>query len=333
MIIKSIKLTNFRNHSSYLLECTEETSLILGENGCGKTSVLEAIYILTRGKSFRATDPEIIKRDADFYRIELQYLNGESTTATYDGKTKTFISSDKKSKRLSPKHKYPIILFLPSDLNLISHSPGRRRDYFDHLFSGLSETYHSNLSKYKKALKQRNEILKQDQITSDMVFSWNILLARLGVNLFKSRQKFVQEINSRLTSTYRSIAKNNDTISIVYQSEVTDFTENQYLSQLEDNFKKDQILGHTSFGVHRDDYLFRFNDQLANGSASRGETRSIILALKFNEAKLIEETLGQKPLILLDDVFSELDSTRRQCLVNNFKHHQVILTSVEDIDK
>ena len=331
MIIKSIKLTNFRNHSSYLLECTGETSLILGENGCGKTSVLEAIYILTRGKSFRATDPEIIKRDADFYRIELQYLNGESTTATYDGKTKTFISSDKKSKRLSPKHKYPIILFLPSDLNLISHSPGRRRDYFDDLFSGLSETYHSNLSKYKKALKQRNEILKQDQITSDMVFSWNILLARLGVNLFKSRQKFVQEINSRLTSTYRSIAKNNDTISIVYQSEVTDFTENQYLSQLEDNFKKDQILGHTSFGVHRDDYLFRFNDQLANGSASRGETRSIILALKFIEAKLIEETLGQKPLILLDDVFSELDSTRRQCLVNNFKHHQVILTSVEDI--
>ena len=129
MIIKSIKLTNFRNHSNYLLECTEETSLILGENGCGKTSVLEAIYILTRGKSFRATDPEIIKRDADFYRIELQYFNGESTTATYDGKTKTFISSDKKSKRLSPKHKYPIILFLPSDLNLISHSPGRRRDY------------------------------------------------------------------------------------------------------------------------------------------------------------------------------------------------------------
>ena len=114
----------------------------------------------------------------------------------------------------------------------------------------------------------------------------------------------------------------------VYQSEVTDFTENQYLGQLEDNFKKDQILGHTSFGVHRDDYLFRFNDQLANGSASRGETRSIILALKF-----IEATLGQKPLILLDDVFSELDSTRRQCLVNNFKHHQVILTSVEDIDK
>lgn len=331
MIIKTIKLTNFRNHSTYSLECKDETSLILGENGCGKTSVLEAIYILTRGKSFRATDPEIIKRGTPFYRIELAYASGETTTATYDGKTKQFIISDKKTKRLPSKNKYPIILFLPSDLNLISHSPSRRRDYFDFIFSELDETCASNLSKYKKALKQRNEILKNDHLTKDMLFSWNILLARFGAAISQARQKYITEINSRLNPTYHSIAENDDHIQIIYQSETSGIAESTYLARLEQNFQKDIYLGHTTFGIHRDNYLFEFNHKPADGSASRGETRSIILALKFIEAKLIEETLNQKPLILLDDVFSELDDSRRACLIKNFKHHQVILTSVEKV--
>ena len=329
MIIKSIKLTNFRNHSQYLLECTNETSLILGENGCGKTSVLEAIYILTRGKSFRASDPEIIKRGTEFYRIEIEYTTGNTTVATYDGKVKTFHHLDKKTRRLPRQHKYPIILFLPSDLNLISHAPSRRRDYFDLVFSELDESYSSNLSKYKKALRQRNEILKQENISKDTLFSWNILLARLGTSISKSRQRFIQKINSRLPATYHSIAENDDQVKIIYQSEAKNITENAYLNNLEKNFTKDSYLGHTSFGIHRDDYIFEFNSKPADGSASRGETRSIILALKFIEAKLIEETLGQKPLILLDDVFSELDDSRRQCLVENFKNNQVIITSVE----
>ena len=331
MIIKSIKLTNFRNHSHYLLECKEETSLILGENGWGKTSILEAIYILTRGKSFRAVDSEIIKRESDFYRIELQYSNGESVIATYDGHSKIFNYLDKKSKRLPAKNKYPIILFLPSDLNLISHAPGRRRDYFDNFFGELDNQYSSNLSKYKKALKQRNEILKNDHLSRDMLFSWNILLSRLGVALCTSRQKYIALVNSYLSDTYHSIADNTDIVNIDYQSEALNMTDQSYLSHLEQNYEKDQILGHTSFGVHHDDYLFKFNHQPANGSASRGETRSIILALKFIEARLIKDITGQQPLILLDDVFSELDGSRRQSLIDNFKNNQVIITSVEKI--
>ena len=143
MIIKSIKLFNFRNHSEYNLSCNEETSLILGENGSGKTSVLEAIYILTRGKSFRAVDSEIIKRGTDFYRAELEYNNGEINTVTYDGNNKTFLVMDKKFRRLPKKNKYPVVLFQPSDLNLISHSPSRRRDYFDRIVSQFDENYSS----------------------------------------------------------------------------------------------------------------------------------------------------------------------------------------------
>lgn len=332
MIVKVVELTNFRNHNHYRLECNEETSLILGQNGCGKTSVLEAIHILTRGKSFRATDSEIIKRGTPFYRIELHYTNGETISATYDGKTKLFHLLDKKSKRLPTKNKYPIILFLPSDLNLISHAPGRRRDYFDFIFGELSDSYSSHLSKYKKALRQRNELLKSEHSSLEALFSWNIILARLGTSINQTRTTFVKRINERLTDLYHSIADNSDTIEISYQSEVSGVSEQSYLAKLEQNYQRDSHLGYTSFGIHRDDYLFLFNHQPANGSASRGETRSIIIALKFIEAELIEQILNLKPLILLDDVFSELDTPRRQCLINNFKNHQVILTSVEDIN-
>ena len=330
MIIKSITLTNFRNHSQYRLDCKPDTTLILGENGCGKTSVLEAIYILTRGKSFRATDPDIIKRGESFYRIELEYDNGESRIATYDHKNKTFICFDKKTRRLPSKAKYPVVLFQPSDLNLISGSPSRHRDYFDRIFSEFSPDYAESLSKYEKALHQRNELLKSEQPETSF-FSWNLMLARYGSILNQKRSALIKDINQDLNPIYYSIAENSDQVSLKYKTELQDITESNYLKILEQNFMKDSYLGYTSFGVHRDDFEFIFNKKPADGSASRGETRSLILALKFVEAKIIEVKLNERPIILLDDVFSELDNIRRKCLVNNFKHHQVIITSVEDI--
>ncbi len=331
MIIKSITLTNFRSHEHYHLELKPDTTLILGENGCGKTSVLEAIYILTRGKSFRAADPDIKKRDTSFYRIELEYYNGEKNTVVYDGKNKTFTILDKKSRRLPAKNKYPVVLFLPSDLNLISGSPSRRRDYFDRIFSGFSEEYSSALSKYEKALRQRNELLKSDNLSRDSLFSWNLILAKYGVYLSHYRNEYINIINQTIGDIYHSIAKNDDEIFLSYQTEIQNPDESKYLYILEQNLEKDHYLGHTSFGIHHDDIDFIFNHTSADGSASRGETRSIILALKFVEADIITKTLNKKPLVLLDDVFSELDHTRQKCLVDNFKDNQVIITSVNDI--
>lgn len=331
MIIKTVKLTNFRNHASYILNCDDETSLILGENGCGKTSVLEAIYILTAGKSFRATDSEIIKRGTDFYRIELEFMNGEKNAAVYDGTVKTFLVSDKKTRRLPKKNKYPVVLFLPSDLNLISSSPTRRREYFNRVFGQFNEAFADHISRYEKAIKQRNELLKSDQLSKSSIFVWDMLLAKYGTEIYKNRQKFIQEINRYLTKIYRGIAENNDEIEISYETEIEGPSESAYLKKLEETFKKDSILGHTTFGIHRDDFIFKFNQKPADGSASRGEVRSIILALKFIEADLIYQKKNLKPLVLLDDVFSELDATRRRALIENFKNNQVIITSVEAI--
>lgn len=331
MIIKSIKLTNFRNHTSFLLECHDETSLILGDNGFGKTSVLEAIYILTQGKSFRATDPDILKHGADYYRIELEYQNGEKTIATYDGKTKNFHILDQKYKRLPKKNKYPIVLFLPSDLNLISHAPSRRREYFDRIFSEFNDNYSNYLSKYEKALRQRNELLKNESTSKKDVFSWNLMLSKYGTLISNLRAEFTKDLNNKLTSTYRSISKNQDQLDLIYQTELTTKNESSFLKNLEQNFQKDLIVGHTTFGIHHDDYIFNFNQNLAVSSASRGETRSIILALKFIEANFIFQKQTLRPIILLDDVFSELDSIHRESLTKNFKDNQVIITSVESI--
>lgn len=331
MIIKSIQLTNFRNHENYQLGFNPDTTLILGENGCGKTSVLEAIYIALRGKSFRATDPDIIKHQTDFYRINLITNNNNQIIVTYDNKNKTFNIMDKKTKRLPKNQKYPIVLFLPSDLNLISGSPSRRREYFNHFFAMLSEEYNLNLSRYEKALRQRNEILKSSNPSPTSLFSWNVLLAKYGIFLSSFRHSLISEINENLNTVYSSISNNNDKVELCYQTEIKTPTEANYLKTLESNYEKDILLGHTSFGVHRDDFNFIFNQKIADGSASRGESRSMILALKFIEANTIYKKLQQKPLILLDDVFSELDQTHRKCLVDNFKNHQVVITSVENI--
>ena len=215
------------------------------------------------------------------------------------------------------------------DLNLVESSPSRRRDYFDRFFAQLDDRYSDFLSKYNKSLKQRNELLKSDSVGAQDVFSWDILLSKYGCELRKSRQKIVTEINEKLTEVYRSIAKNQDKVSLEYLAQDEILEESKYLARLSSDFKKDHLLGYTSFGAHRDNYEFMFNGVVAEGSASRGETRSIILALKFIEAELIFEKIHLKPVVLLDDVFSELDEVRQKSLVNNFKDNQVIITSVE----
>lgn len=340
MVIKSIKLNNFRCHEDFSYSFKKKTSVIVGENGSGKTSILEAIYEALRGKSFRATDSEILKRESDFYRIEVDFYDGEKTVVAFgsllqdEPVKKQFLVGGKKYLRLPKKYRYPIVLFLPDDLHLISSSPTRKRDFFDRILSELNDNYSTTLNRYEKALKQRNDLLKNYteldyEEVSSVIFSWNLLLAKYGVEIRKTREKFIEELNLRLTKTYRSIAENSDEIFVEYKMQGEKVSENEYLRRLESELKRDLILGHTGFGVHRDSYDFLFNNSDADGSASRGEVRSIILAMKFIEAELIYEKNGKRPIVLLDDVFSELDEMRQKALTRNFKDNQVIITSVE----
>ena len=325
MVIKRVKLNNFRSHDGFELDCDPRTTKIIGENGCGKTSILEAIYEAMQGKSFRAVDREIVRRGDEFYRVELEYEDGRKTVVMYDGEKKEFLVEDKKTRRLPKKAKYPIVLFEPDDLNLVGSSPTSRRNYFDRVFGQLSEKYNVALGRYNKALKQRNELLKQEMVDAGDVFSWDVLLTKYGAELRNERSEYINQVSEKITEVYRSIAENEDEIAIRYVSEVE--SESGFLARLERDFERDRLLGHTSFGVHRDNYEFVFNGVQADGSASRGEVRSMVIALKFIEAEMVVERLGRPPVVLLDDVFSELDETRQKCLVKNFQNNQIFLTS------
>lgn len=324
---------NFRSHEGFVLECGPKTMELVGENGCGKTSVLEAIYEAMQGKSFRAVDREIVRRGAEFYRVELEYEDGRVVTVVYDAKAekKEFCAEDKKMRRLSKKNKYPIVLFEPDDLNLVGSSPTSRRNYFDRMFGQLSEKYSVALARYNKALKQRNELLKQEVVSNGDVFSWDVMLTKYGAELRAERAEFVRRVDEKLTEVYRSIAENVDEVGLRYVSEVEN--ESEFLRKLEEGFERDRVLGHTSFGMHHDNYEFVFNGVKADGSASRGEVRSMVIALKFIEAAMVTGETGKIPVVLLDDVFSELDDARQKCLVRNFRENQVILTSTASKDE
>ncbi len=327
-IIQSITLKNFRNHESYKLDFSKNPTLILGKNGWGKTSILEAIYIALQGKSFRSVDKEILKREAEYYRIEVKFSNNEKVVVTYDGVNKKFLVKDKKYARLPKLNKYPVVLFLPEDLHIVATSPTRKREYFDRVIGQIDTEYSSALSRYTKALKQRNELLKQEFLSRDMLFSWDVLLAKYGVSIRKKRQEITTEFNRKLTAIYREIAKNDDEVEIRYDSYTGDVDESKYLRLLQMDYERDTLVGHTNFGVHKDDFNFIFNGTIADGSASRGETRSMVLALKFIEAEMLVSILHKEPIILLDDVFSELDEERQKNLKENFSKNQVVITSV-----
>ncbi|MBQ8984527.1 DNA replication and repair protein RecF [Candidatus Saccharibacteria bacterium] len=327
-IIQSITLKNFRNHESYKLDFSKNPTLILGKNGWGKTSILEAIYIALQGKSFRSVDKEILKREAEYYRIEVKFSNNEKVVVTYDGVNKKFLIKDKKYARLPKLNKYPVVLFLPEDLHIVATSPTRKREYFDRVIGQIDTEYSSALSRYTKALKQRNELLKQEFLSRDMLFSWDVLLAKYGVSIRKKRQEITTEFNRKLTAIYREIAKNDDEVEIRYDSYTVDVDESKYLRLLQMDYERDTLVGHTNFGVHKDDFNFIFNGTIADGSASRGETRSMVLALKFIEAEMLVSVLHKEPIILLDDVFSELDEERQKNLKENFSKNQVVITSV-----
>ena len=181
------------------------------------------------------------------------------------------------------------------------------------------------LKKYNMQEKVFGKISRSD------FFSWNILLAKYGLEIRQRRVKYLEKLNQVFSEVYHSIVDNSDFVSLKLELFGGEISEAEYFNRLEAELDRDLVLGYTGFGIHRDDFIFLFNGKEADGTASRGELRSMILAMKFIEAELIFQETGKKPVVLLDDVFSELDNMRQKSLVKNFKENQVIITSVEEI--
>lgn len=328
--IQTIRVQNIRAHSAYSLSVSPTVTIITGSNGSGKTSLIEALYIALRGSSFKGSDNDVLARDAPWYRIDITGEDDMQRTVKFDpSKTsgkKQFIVNDKTQYRLSPNDKIPVVLFEPDDLRLLHGSPSRRRKFIDVFISQLDPQYAIALHRYERALKQRNTLLKQHG-SDDALFAWNVALSEHGAYIVKSRIEFVTALDRRLQTTYNDIAHTADTISVRYSYEANDLTAQQLLNDLHRSTERDRVLGATSAGPHRHDILFTFNGSPALSVASRGEVRSIVLALKFLEVDIIEGITNITPVILLDDVFSELDPARQDYVSRLTKRHQVIITS------
>jgi len=328
MRLKSLTVQNFRVHRTCTIDFKDSVTLIVGQNGSGKTSLLEAIYVNLRGKSFKGTD-DTIRRDGDeWYRIDLDTDEGSRIFKhQVHGMKKMYEIDSRIYRRLTDRVKYPIVLFEPDDLRVISGSPSRRRNYLDTFIAQYDPQYSASLRRYERALLQRNKLLKRAQLNRDELFAWNVALSRYGADIVAARQELAQYIDSRITEVYQTIAPTQDIITVHY-SHQTPVSPQHLLSELEQSYERDRMVGSTSVGPHRHDLIFTFNGNPASVVGSRGEIRTITLALKFIEAARIIEKTDQHPIILLDDVFSELDHTRQQRLLSEFQDHQVIMTSV-----
>jgi DNA replication and repair protein RecF len=328
MKLSRLIVQNFRVHDRCTVAFSDSVSLIVGVNGSGKTSLIEAVYVALRGKSFKGTDDTMLRDGDEWYRIDLETDEGTRVIKHQaNGTRKTFEIDNKTHRRLTERVKYPVVLFEPEDLRVISGSPSRRRDYLDAYIAQYDPQYAAAVRRYERALLQRNKLLKRPQLNRDELFAWDVALSQYGASIVAARQQLCKYIDAHINEVYRTIAPTDDHLEVhySYQSSVTS---QHLITELSHAYEHDRALGATSVGPHRHDMVISLNGSPADDIGSRGELRTISLALKFIEAARIIEYTGLHPIILLDDVFSELDHMRQQRLLSEFQDHQVIMTSV-----
>ncbi len=333
-MITNIRLQNFRSYKDASFEFEEGVNVIVGPNASGKTNVLEAILVAAQGKSYRAKDIEMVMYKKPWGRIDADFGAKHRVVKIQqenDTTKKTFDLDGRVTSRLSSANKVPVVLFEPNHLQMISGSPELRRTFIDTLTEQTNNTYGSILNKYKRTLLQRNNLLKQgSRAAFNQLFAWDIRLSELAQQIVAERAKTIGEINKHIATTYNQLAQQTNKIKASYSNPTEPSNYGSYLlKKLEQDRPLDLLRGFTGAGPHREDLSFEFNRRPLVLTASRGETRTFLLALKVIELKIVESYRDQKPLLLLDDVFSELDGTRRKALTEFMKDYQTFITTTD----
>lgn len=338
MQIKSLRLKNFRNYESAEVEIFSGINLISGKNGQGKTNLVEAAMLCALSKSPRTSRDEDMKKENTSYtetEICLKRDFGDMSIKCIidDEKGKRFFVNGNEIKKISELFGNLIaVYFSPNDLTIVSGGPSERRDFIDTDISMISGAYYNLILRYNKVLFQRNKLLKmiheKDKLL-DQIGVWNTQLAHLAGLIIKTRKNFIEKLLLPAKEIMQFISKEADDLSISYigaKGETAEDIENEILKSLENNLERDMELGYTSIGPHRDDIKFELNNHDSRIFASQGQQRSIVLALKLAEMRVFEKEIGEKPILILDDVFSELDSIRQKKLYEIFEDSQVLMT-------
>ena len=339
MRIKSLKIKGFRNLKPLDLKFGEEGAVFafVGSNGQGKTNILEAIYMLALSKSFRShTAQDVIGFEADFCKAE-----AAAETTEGEKLLEMSLMKDMAQKGLKVNGVKKIaadfignlkaVFFSPEDISLISLEPKIRRRYMDILLSQTDHEYLEDLMRYQETVKQRNALLRRiregKSNESELEF-WDGAMAEKGIKVMRKRQELIKSLSDLVLPYYNSIAQCENKIEVHYLSKAGD-TKNkkEFLELIAKNHDRDIGSGATQIGPHRDDLEFFLNGHDMEYFASRGEWRSLVLALKFAEIAIIKEVSGETPVLLLDDVFSELDETRQKYLMTAIEGAQTFLTT------
>ncbi len=326
-MIAEIRLQQYRSYLDEAFKLSPGLNVVVGPNASGKTNLLESLLVICKGGSFRAPDSELIMHNKEWARIDSNTDQGQRSLKL-SHTSKEFTINNKPYKRLSSSLQIPVVLFEPNHLLMLSGSPELRRNYLDGILDYIRPGYKKIRTDYLKTLRQRNALLKSGRANMNELFPWNVRLSHLGGIIATQRVELINELNEPITDAYRRVSDGKEQILLKYKPSADLNTyESQLINKLEQAMDLDLIRGFTSYGPHREDMEVLINKKSPLQAASRGEARTIVLSLKTIEAKIIRRKLDKKPIILLDDIFSELDNSRKDKLTSLLSNSQVIITS------
>ena len=341
MIIKRFKAENFRNIEKCDIEFSAGVNLLYGKNAQGKTNVIEGIYYFSRGKSFRGReDKEFISFGKEGFRIHLEYqsdLGDESLEYALFGRERLRKKNDYKINKLTEMiGSFKAVLFYPDDLGLVKDGPEERRGFLNVAASACYSPYIKYYSDYKKALENRNCILKMMQkgLPVDLreLESWSDSMAEYASHIYLFRTDYVSRLTKYASDILKDISEGGEELTLSYESSVPEGLSDrqsvkaEYKRILSSSIDREIAAGVTLFGPHRDDLEIKINGKSARSFASQGQQRSIVLALKLSEGEVIKEICGEYPVFLFDDVLSELDERRRKYVLSEKGEKQIIIT-------
>ena len=343
MIIKSLELSNFRNYNFLSMEFDKGTNILYGDNAQGKTNILEAIYVSATTKSHKSSkDKDIINFKEEDAHIRT-YLEKEDIETRIDmhlrkNKSKGIAIDGKKIKKASELLGIlNVIFFSPEDLSIIKNGPAERRRFVDMELCQLDSFYLYNLNHYNKIVNQRNKLLKDLYLNPSLretLNIWDMQLVSFGSKIMERRKTFVDQLNEIIFHIHKNLSGNKEYLKIIYEPEVS---MEEYEDKLRLNQERDIKLKMTTVGPHRDDFSFSVSKIDENGNiqddfidirkfGSQGQQRTAALSLKLSEIELVKKITRDTPVLLLDDVLSELDSNRQNYLLNSIGDIQTIIT-------
>ena len=336
MIIRKLSLINFKNHSAQNFEFSTQINCFVGNNGVGKTNILDALHYLSVAKSFLGnTDLNNIRINEDFFALEGEIFDGEKDNILQiqqPKETKKILKkNDKLYNRIADHIGFlPSVIISPYDSNLISDAGESRRKFLDSMISQTDADYLFNLIQYQKTVQQRNSLLKNFAknrfFDAESLEIYDEPLTRFATAIFEKRKQFTDLMIPIIQNYYRVISHDNEEVSVQYKS---DLSQANFLEILNENLERDRVLTYTSKGVHKDDLLFEMNASPMRKTASQGQQKSFLIALKLSQMNRIKELTGKTPILLLDDIFDKLDDQRVSQLIElvNKEHFgQIFIT-------